>query len=107
MNLSNSKRVLLSANYVTIALSDDDRKEQDQRPGRAIEKLNFLRALDATVEDLSIAAQTQAESSPFSHFKDALRDLIGKLKSDSPQSAYDPTLAQNAAKVPYNVLLTL
>ena len=55
MDLTNSKRLLFSANHVTTELSEQDRRERPNEPEGALRKLAFVRALkldDAQIQRL-------------------------------------------------------
>jgi hypothetical protein len=50
--LTNSKRVLNKASYVVAELTPIEQRELAARPSRGVEKLNFLRSLGATREEV-------------------------------------------------------
>lgn len=51
MELINSKRHLLTANYMEKRLTDEEKKETDKYPGGGVQKANLLRALVLTKRD--------------------------------------------------------
>jgi hypothetical protein len=55
MELTNSKRALLSASYVAIQLTESEQKRAEAQSGRGLEKVNFLRQIGFTVESLNPA----------------------------------------------------
>ena len=52
MELSNSKRHLLTANYIEKKYTDKEKREIDKQPGDGIQKANLLRALTLSKDDL-------------------------------------------------------
>jgi hypothetical protein len=52
MALINSKRLIYTANYVTTMLDSKDKAQLNKMPGRALQKLNFVRTLGLDKDDL-------------------------------------------------------
>ena len=109
MDLTNSKRVLLSANHVTIALTREQQDQLNDEPGRALEKLNFLRQLSISMSELMVAVELVPEGDPSSlrECLDILRPLITGLEEESDTTGWNPQLARDAVKIPYKALRKL
>jgi hypothetical protein len=52
MELTNSKRLLYTASYVTTQLTPEEQREAESKPGGGYSKANLLRSLDLKPEDL-------------------------------------------------------
>ena len=62
MELTNSKRILRSASYVVTELTADEQVHaEQQQDGRAFEKINFIRQLKITPEDVTRAGHSLEE----------------------------------------------
>lgn len=66
MELTNSKRVLLKASYVTTELTAAEQRQVEREPSRGVEKTNVLRQLALTREELE-RLQPAARRSPDDH----------------------------------------
>src|SRR5437764_7145232 len=53
MELTNSKRLVYTASYVTSRFTPDEQRHVEDSPGGALKKLNFLRALPLDDQDLA------------------------------------------------------
>ena len=51
MGLTNSKRLIFTANHVTTKLDDEDRQIISGEPEGALRKLNFVRAMNITRDE--------------------------------------------------------
>jgi hypothetical protein len=74
MALTSSKRLLFTANYVTTALTPADRANMAGKPQRAMQNLNFVRALGVRSEDLP-ALREKVASAPAAAQADLRRVL--------------------------------
>src|SRR5437764_15401044 len=53
MELTNSKRLVYTASYVTSRFTPDEQRHVEDSPGGTLKKLNFLRALPLDDQDLA------------------------------------------------------
>lgn len=99
MDLQNSKRILFTANYVTTQLTDEERASDEDRQGRAIEKLSFLKQLKPTSNEL----RRLLHEDPHEAFRDAI-DLAMLLTTKGISRR---TAVTSAARLPPSVLIQL
>jgi len=109
MDLANSKRVLLTASYVTVELTPQDRQGADTQSGRGLEKLSFIRQLDTTPEEVGWLERTATEQ-----HDPAVRDgmlsmaqLLRRVQAEEQAPEHGLSLAAQAAAVPVAVVQTL
>jgi Type II secretion system (T2SS), protein G len=76
MELTNSKRVILSVSYVTTELTPDEQRGVERKPGRALEKLNQIRQLRATREELASVERVVEQETD----RDVRRGLAGLVQ---------------------------
>jgi hypothetical protein len=107
MELSNSKRLLYSASYVTTQLTPEDQRQIDQSPGGGFQKANLLRALGLTQTDLGLIRQkfysgrsTAISEADFEQLASAVTRLFEPGTAPSTVE-----LAALLAPVPQSVLL--
>ena len=63
MELTNSKRLLYTANYVSTLLKPDEQKRAQDQPGGAFRKANFLQSLQLRPQDLKALQDSLVRSS--------------------------------------------
>jgi hypothetical protein len=99
MELANSKRVLRSASYVTTELNEEEQRREEKRPGRALEKLNFIAQLDLTTADLRVLEEAAPPGSQLRKDLQRIVEISRGLTPHRPDPAAFMKLAQIAAAV--------
>jgi hypothetical protein len=108
VDLTNSKRIILSASYVTTQLTPDEQHQVANQPSHALEKLNYIRHLAITPQEMSTIEKQRAEAQR-AHAVDVwpvvevARDLAQDGRNFSPDSA----LASKAAALPSESLIAI
>jgi hypothetical protein len=103
--LTNSKRLLYTANYVATLLTPDEQKKIESQPGGAVKKLHVLRTLQGPAREIgplrdSFTAKASAEEKVG---VDALFAVLEKMAAtDRPMSNLE--LAPALAKVPADTI---
>lgn len=112
MELPNSKRTSATATYVAITLSDEDRERSEREPGRAIDKINFLRDAQITTRDVRRARDALLPVGGFEFLGPVqLREALGELDSvvaqigDARTDVSNFVLAPQMARIPSNLLI--
>ncbi|WP_222106249.1 type II secretion system protein GspG [Catellatospora sichuanensis] len=98
MDLVNSKRVLLTASYVTVELTEEERSHAARVPGRALDKLSFVRQLKASPEDVA-----WLEGMAGSHGEESVREgmaSLARLLRGLDDAGRRSGIAREAATVP-------
>jgi hypothetical protein len=99
--LTNSKRVLHSASYVVAELTPREQREMAERPSRGVEKLNLLRRLNPTHQELE-RLHAMAER------RDDLAPVIGlgyELAREENSGRWNLGLAKEAARLAPDTLI--
>lgn len=109
MDLSNSKRILPGTNYVVIELSEEEKREQQSKPGRAIEKLNFLRTLALGREDIVTieAALRRSHEDASLRWMPELQAIAASLSAEQQSSRWIPEIFQKAGQLPLSFMKSL
>ncbi|MNB78082.1 Type II secretion system protein G precursor [compost metagenome] len=105
MELINSKRHLLTANYMEKRLTDEEKKETDKYPGGGVQKANLLRALVLTREDIARVSEQIRQEEPGlqKEMEECLR--IVKGLAFELQRYSNIHLASQLADIPYSSLM--
>lgn len=113
VELTNSKRVLRSASYVLTELTPDEQQQMEQKDGRALEKINFIRQLRMSPEDVTQASHSLAAEREFQRLGETrlgqalanLNHVVQLLDRSPPEAATNLELAKLAATIPAKLLL--
>ena len=102
MDLVNSKRVLLTASYVSVELTPEERHHADAEAGRGLEKLGFIRQLGVSAAEVS-----RVEESAGRQQNAAVRDgmlamaaLLRQVHAPGDAAGSGLSLAAQAATMP-------
>ncbi|MEU4580371.1 type II secretion system protein GspG [Nonomuraea sp. ATR24] len=119
MELSNSKRILRSANYTQIKLSATEFAEEDRRPGRALEKLNFIDQIPLTPDELEAGVEKlmrqedeaqQRQDAGEGYDRSHLQQVVN-VKRELSRASLAPDvfsrMAPTAAAIPISALLAV
>jgi hypothetical protein len=102
MELVNSKRVLLTASYVSVELTPEERRHADAQAGRGLEKLGFIRQLGVSPAEVT-RIEESAGRQPNAAVRDgmlAMATLLRQVHAPDAGAAGGLSLAAQAATVP-------
>ena len=105
MELTNSKRLLYTANYVTTQLTPEEQRNVESKPGGGYPKANLLRSLDLKPQDLDrLETAMNAERVP--QHRAELRNLfaIAQKLADSEHPMSMMELASAMAPISYDAI---
>jgi hypothetical protein len=112
MELTNSKRILRSASYVTVELTEAEQRQHNLDDGRAIEKINFLRGVAILPghivkarDDVAKSNLNAAEQQRLYDGLQRLERITNALTDGHPEGNSNLTLAPIAAAIPARLLV--
>ncbi|WP_239616351.1 type II secretion system protein GspG [Cohnella mopanensis] len=105
MELTNSKRHLLTASYIEKKYTEEEKQKMDDQPGGGIQKAHLLHALNLTIEDLSrLIEQVHREHSDgLEHLEELLRISRTLMSEEDKYSNMD--LASKLAEIPTSAIV--
>ena len=99
MELTNSKRLLYTASYVTTHLTPDEQHRLEAQPGRGYQKANLLRGLGLRAQDLG-AIRERITALPANAQQRQLRKLLTTAETLATNERGVSTMALAAAMAP-------
>jgi hypothetical protein len=99
MELTNSKRLLYTASYVTTHLTPDEQHRLEAQPGRGYQKANLLRGLGLRAQDLG-AIRERITALPANAQQRQLRKLLTAAETLATNERGVSTMALAAAMAP-------
>ncbi len=104
MELTNSKRLLYTASYVTTQLTPEEQRKIESKPGGGYPKANALRSLGLNSQDLDrLWTAINAEKAPPD--QDELKKLFAIAKKLAEQRMPMPDVASVMASISYDVIM--
>src|SRR5687767_15220791 len=105
MELTNSKRLMYSASYVTTEFTPDEQQKMESQPGGGVVKANMLRALELTpqeVERVHAAMSTQKVRRASDDHEKLF--AVAQRLARQPRLVSTVELAAELAPIPYPTL---